>query len=176
MFLMFPILLKRISLCRFSCCGWMLPKPTTALIWTRTILVVHRLLGPPVATYAKCWTLRSWIFDKDAEVWTCNTISGLWLSEKRLVLLNSGNGIQLQPAHIYFGQTSLFLCGCLQVLTDRLATCPTARCHVRLQTGVWTGPPEPRQTMRWQREGAGRQSSGPPGRGWELWENFPWCG
>ena len=41
---------------------------------------------------------------------------------------------------------SLFLCGCLQVLTDRLATCPTARCHVCLQTAAWTGPSEPRQT------------------------------
>lgn len=31
-------------------------------------------------------------------------------------------------------------------MTDRLAACPTARCHVCLQTVVWTGPLEPRQT------------------------------
>lgn len=69
----------------------------------------------------------------------------LWLSE-RSVSPNSGSGIQLQAAHIYFGQMSLFLCGCFPwVLTGRLATCPTARCHVCLQNALWAGPPESRQ-------------------------------
>lgn len=145
MFLMFPILFKCISLCRLSCCGWMLPDPTTALICTRTILAVHGRLGPPVTSYTQCWTLRypgSW--DRDAEVQACSTVSGLWLSEIN-VSPDSGSGIQLQAVHIYFGQTSLFLYGCLRVLTDRLATCPTARCHVCLQNAVWAGPPESRQ-------------------------------
>lgn len=43
MFLTFPILLKCISLCRLPCCGRILPKPTTVLICTRTVIAVHRL-------------------------------------------------------------------------------------------------------------------------------------
>lgn len=84
----------------------------------------------------------SWARDAEAQV--CSTVSGLWLPEIS-VSPNSGNGIQLQAAHIYFGQMSLFLCCCRRVLTDRLATCPIARCHVRLQNAAWAGPPESRQ-------------------------------
>lgn len=38
------------------------------------------------------------------------------------------------------------------------ATCPRVRCHVHLQTTVWTGPPEPRQRMQWQRERAEKKT------------------
>lgn len=145
MFLMFPILFKCISLCRLSCCGWMLPDPTTALICTRTILVAHRRLGDHLwqtTPSSRPWDRGSW--GRDAEAQACSTVLDVWLSEIS-VSPNSGSGIQLRAARIYFGKTSLFLCGCLRVLTDRLATCPTARCHVCLQNAVWAGPPGSRQ-------------------------------
>lgn len=110
------------------------------------------------------------VFDRDAEVRACNTISGSQKEGSAPLTLGTGFSSWLCTST---SDKCLFLCGCLQVLTDRLATCPTARCHVRLQTAAWTGPPEPRQAMRWQREGAERQRSSAPGRGWEPRENFP---
>lgn len=172
MFLMLPMLLKCISLCRLPCCGWMLPKLTMVFICTKTLLVVHRLLGPSVPSYAKCRTLRSRVFDRDAEVWACNTISGRWLVEIKLVSPNSGNGIQLQPVHIYLGPMSLVLCGWLSLGFDRQishmsyskVSCLSANCC--LDRTPWAQADE----------GAERQRNSTPGRGWELWENSPWCG
>lgn len=43
------------------------------------------------------------------------------------------------------GKCLYFYAACLQVLTDRLATCPTARCHVCLRSAIWAGRPGSRQ-------------------------------
>lgn len=127
MFLMFPILFKCISLCRLSCCGWMLPDPTTALICTRTTLAVHRRVGPPVTSCTgadpeilgwECWTSSLQHSFFGCQKWVSHPALGVGFSSR----------LRTSPLDSFY----------LWVLTDRLAACPTAEwCLGR--------SPEPRQ-------------------------------
>lgn len=74
MHLPLPITLLRLDAAKV-CYGVHLHKDNTCCPW---------LLGPPML---KCWTLRSWVFDRGAEMWARNTVSGLWLSEIGLACL-----------------------------------------------------------------------------------------